>query len=730
MKKKLLLRHKALNATSAMMEALKNDKEEIVLKTFKSWSGMEESRRYSKYKYIRYYRAAVMDGILKVSVFTRKRLKAGIREPQFEIYIDRENNEFLTYEPAAGKWRTAKINNLQYDIEGYYCACHYNEWSSQADRKMVNKYLNTGANLDIFQAVLDFQANIRDEWRQKKYRTEIEWIDATMKQVPEPPKGMEEWIIKNCFKETLFYERDRPYRWPKVFCTHCGQWMDAPGKPEHGKEVRCPKCNAQAVYRSWNKQKTVGESVQVIVLQRLMDDSGYILRKFTAGLVRRHEKGWKNIDFSLREHVRARLNEEFEVEENFEYGQFKYTGVDRWCHQCRGAFCNYSDHPTIGSGYMYTPNLKRVLRNEKFRNMDLKRLFKGGERKEVTPQYLLRKCKKHPYLEYLEKSGLTAIMDEIMLDRIRRYDIEKLFDKNAERIHEVMKLDKQRFQRLRRWNGNAEVLRALQVEKEGGGKLTDDHIKFILERKVEISEVEIMIGKTGASLPRMLNYMQRQMEILGMTFIGIRQFYEDYLDMAEDRGMDLKDKIVWKQPQMRKFHDKYLEERNREENTKRDKEVNEKFPDIQKNYKKNLEHFAYSTKEFIIMVPRKASDITREGRLQHHCVGASDRYLNRMNTGRSFILFLRKQEDPTIPFYTLEVDWDGEIEQWYAAYDRKPDKERIEEVLKEYSKEIRRREAEIKKKQRKAIKEMGTKEAARPEPDSGHMGAALIRAAG
>ena len=61
MKKKLLLAHKALNATSAMMETLKNDKEEIVLKTFKSWSGMDESRRYSKYKYIRYYRAAVTD---------------------------------------------------------------------------------------------------------------------------------------------------------------------------------------------------------------------------------------------------------------------------------------------------------------------------------------------------------------------------------------------------------------------------------------------------------------------------------------------------------------------------------------------------------------------------------------------------------------------------------------------------------------------------------------------
>lgn len=730
MQKKLLLTYKTLNATSAMMEAMKNDKKETGLKTYRSWNGTEHSRRYAKYKYIRYYRAAVTDGILKVSVFVRKQLEAGILEPRFEIYIDRESSEFLTYEPAAGKWRTAKINNLKYDIEDYCWEYHYNEWSSRAERTMVNKYLNTGADLDIFQAVLDFQADIRKEWRQKKYRSEIEWIDATMKQVPEAPGGMEEWIIKNCFKETLFYERDRPYRWPKVFCTHCGRWMDAPAMPEHGKEARCPKCSTQAVYRSWNKQKTVRESVEVIVLQRLMDDSGYILRKFTATLVRRHEKGWENIDFSLWEHVRARLNERFEAEENFEYGEFRHTGVDRWCHRCRGAFCRYPDYPAVGSGYMYTPNLKRVLKNERFHNMDLKRLFKGGERREVSPEYLLRKCKAHPYLEYLEKSGLTEIAKEIMLDRIRRYDAEKLFDKNAERIHGVMKLDKQRFQRLRSWNGNVEVLRALQMEKEGGGKLTDAHIQFILEKKVEMSEVEIMMGKTGAGLPRMLNYMQRQMEICGMTFIGVRQLYKDYLDMAEDRGMDLRDEIVWKQPQMRKFHDKYLEEKNREEYTKRDKEVNKKFPNIRKDYEKNREHFGYSTKEFIIMVPRKASDITREGRRQHHCVGASDTYLHRMDTGQSFILFLRKQEDPAMPYYTLEAGWDGEIEQWYGAYNRRPDEERIKKVLEEYAGEIQRREAEIKQKQRKAIKELGMREITRPELDSRHTGAEMIRAAG
>ncbi len=52
-----------------------------------------------------------------------------------------------------------------------------------------------------------------------------------MKEVPKLPKNFDDWVIKNCFKETLFYERERPYRWSKSVlyalrsvygCTNCG----------------------------------------------------------------------------------------------------------------------------------------------------------------------------------------------------------------------------------------------------------------------------------------------------------------------------------------------------------------------------------------------------------------------------------------------------------------------------------------------------------------------------
>ena len=158
---------------------------------------------------------------------------------------------------------------------------------------------------------------------------------------------------------------------------------------------------------------------------------------------------------------------------------------------------------------------------------------------------------------------------------------------------------------------------------------------------------------------------------------------------------------------MMEFHNRYLEEKNRSDKEKRDRSVNNKFPQIRNDYRRNLEHFEFETNEFIIMVPQRASDITKEGRLQHHCVGATDSYMTKMNERETFILFLRHKQNKNIPYYTLEVKWDGTICQFYAAYDRKPDEEHIISVLDEWKKEIHKRCLELEKKQDKAAEEAG-----------------------
>lgn len=704
MDKKYLMGMKKLSATPAMIKTARENP--ITSKRVKtSWNSYYTERSCN---YSRYFRVIEQDGILKVTVFTQTGLSKGKTSPEYEVYCDKANNSYITYDVAEEKWRTAKINMLEY--KGIPYAYESRNWQQDNDRKKVNEYFGTGQNRDIYTAVLDFQAEIKADRLKNKHRSEIEQIDSVMREVPDIPKNFEDWIVKNGFSETMFYEPDSMchHRWPRMYCTHCCQWMDTlsyPDRPEHNKESKCPKCGAHVTYKSWNKQKYVTDDTDVALLQRLTDDSGWIMRRFNCKITRRHDKGWDVYEFKMFEDVRARLDESFREVEFFEYGEYKYTGVNRWCHECRKSQWGYYYSPEIGRVIMYTPNLKRELKREQFVNMDLKKIMKGGSHERVNPVFILRKLKQHPYIEYLQKSGLNLLVTEILNNK----EDSELFAGTESRIHNVLKLEKQRFQRMRSLNGGCRTLRALQYEQNTGHKISDDNIRFIEGAKVDVESVIRLSKRTGMNLQRMLNYLQKQMEITGQEWQMLYRHYVDYLDMAEIFGMDITDEIVCRQPQMMEYHDRYTARKNREKNKSRDAEVDIKYPKIQENEQRFRERFEFSTKEFEIVVPKRASDITREGRQQHHCVGASDTYISNMNSERYFILFLRRKKNLSKPYYTLEVTWDGEIKQFYAAYDRQPNKEKIKAVLDEFTKKVQERERELEKKMHEVEKRDGMK---------------------
>ena len=53
-----------------------------------------------------------------------------------------------------------------------------------------------------------------------------------------------------------------------------------------------------------------------------------------------------------------------------------------------------------------------------------------------------------------------------------------------------------------------------------------------------------------------------------------------------------------------------------------------------------------------IICPVTPDDIVAEGHALHHCVGG---YVNRVANGECLILFLRRCEDISKPFYTIEL---------------------------------------------------------------------------
>jgi hypothetical protein len=77
-------------------------------------------------------------------------------------------------------------------------------------------------------------------------------------------------------------------------------------------------------------------------------------------------------------------------------------------------------------------------------------------------------------------------------------------------------------------------------------------------------------------------------------------------------------------------------------------EKQEKFNQIKQKWDKYL----YSEDEFSIIYPETISDIATEGYKLHHCVKS---YINDVINERTNILFIRRTNDLSKPFYTLEI---------------------------------------------------------------------------
>lgn len=100
----------------------------------------------------------------------------------------------------------------------------------------------------------------------------------------------------------------------------------------------------------------------------------------------------------------------------------------------------------------------------------------------------------------------------------------------------------------------------------------------------------------------------------------------------------------------------------------RNKEEQERLNKLAaKLYDQRKEKFEYAYNNFSIVVPEEMNEITKEGVYLHHCVGG---YISRVAEGKTNILFLRKNENIDIPFFTIEVNNHNEIIQVHGLYNR------------------------------------------------------------
>ncbi|CDE43810.1 putative uncharacterized protein [Clostridium sp. CAG:411] len=620
--------------------------------------------------------------VLELALYEEERLYA-------RHFLDKTSKDYATllctkmqathksYE--AGEWSEMSFATIvnEGDTQCYYYFGSDVKCSTQTE-KNIKQYFGSEHNKAIY-LVSSCEDDINFSRSKNKQMRKAHRIQALMDEVEPITDDFKEWLENLFTKGFIFADPHKTKRGYKCKCSACSKNWYETKKPKHNAEMICKHCKENLKIKT--RVQAVTEQKNVIAIQKYKD--GVILHRHFRFY--REDKvdlfaptNTKKAHHRIYGEERIRLFEDVEKHRtDIYYGQerMRLENQDWWNTKNGTVF----DKETVVYPYGY---------KETDLPIETKRCIDAAIQGNVTLDYntMIRIATERKYLEYLLRGRYFNIAKKLIEWGMWR-EAPDWLNTQANTPHELLRLDKQRANRLRDMDGNVKTLLALQFEKRTGQKISQENLTFI--NKYEVDMEDLQIQRTGLTVNKAVNFFRRQMG-LGNSYQHTHQTYSDYLDMAAEKGMNLHDDIVRVNARMLEFHQHYVDEKNREENKKRAEELNKKFKNIKKNYEKNRKMYDFETEEYIFRVASCAEDIIQEGQRLHHCVAASDTYFKRMDEGISFIVFMRKKKEPAKSYYTVEIK-DTKILQAYAAYDRQPNYQSVKKELNKWKQEIEKR---------------------------------------
>ena len=355
-----------------------------------------------------------------------------------------------------------------------------------------------------------------------------------------------------------------------------------------------------------------------------------------------------------------------------------YTGSDFWDD------CNLSGLSNISIGEAAVlPETYENMKGTMFQYSAMKEYSRTTYR--YNPVDYLCRYKETPQIEMLVKMGLTGVVTSLLKCR---YGI--VADIDAKRPDKFLGIRKCRVRRLIEKNGDLNVLETMQMEYRMGAEWSDEQIDHIAEAHLRRGQLEV--ATAYMSVQQLLNRIEKYARAEWGTGCGsaeqrlqnVANTYIDYLNMRIALGYDLHNSVYQQPRDLTAAHTKMVTESSKKEADKRLAEVKTRFSDIRKQYRKLRNRYFWEDENLLIRPARSAEEIVMEGRILHHCVGG-DGYLGKHNRGETYILMVRQQADPEIPYITVEIDAKRDsIIQWYGAHDKKPDEKNMQRWLDSY----------------------------------------------
>jgi DNA-directed RNA polymerase subunit RPC12/RpoP len=652
MQKNELRKLRALPATKEMMEKGKQLREEVEIDY---WTRKKRIIMLPKYDYL--CRVQNLSGYIKIALFLPEKLRAGIKTPRYEIFLNIKGNEWITrILNDAGqeeKWSTAMVFNLE-GIQRYY-------WGRQREEAKV--YINSDARATLntleleknkgktgIERLAEWQQCQRNEKiRMQEEREQAVW-DADMKLIPELTDAMKEWMRRNVDNTYIFYEYDR--KGAKTgYCSKCRKYVPIKN-PKHGSSTMCPSCRTKAFFKARKKIQTTATEGYFCIIQPFKD--GIVIKRVHERQAYR-DRPYEEPKIWIGETERILMFNNGIIRA-YRWDMYKNKKL-RWIQETSNKYQYrqyYGNYYWSNADKLYRRNLPQLKKYTmlKYSALDL------WEKLPCSVQYYLVTEKGNPAIEKLARLGMFTIAKDMLEEE---YAMDLMEQKETE-LARMLRLDKERLRRLKEMDGNIYSLHWMQYEKEANTIWPDEMIKDFGEAEFNLSSFNFLNPEKKYSFTKCYNYLKKQAKMAGETIDQTLITWRDYINMAEQERMNTALDQIARPKDLKAAHDELILIRETRGLEKQAEKLEKKWTKVNSQLPK-LKKFEFTLGEYQIKAPESILDIVKEGTILRHCVHTCDYYFDRIQRDESYLFFLRHSKQPDMPWYTLEVEPSGNIRQ-------------------------------------------------------------------
>lgn len=288
------------------------------------------------------------------------------------------------------------------------------------------------------------------------------------------------------------------------------------------------------------------------------------------------------------------------------------------------------------------------------------------------PMEYLRLYCQHPNLEYLIKAGYESLISEEYYgfwgSNTKIY-IYSGINWKSNNLLKMLNLNKTEFKLLQ---GKEKLYEKYIWWRNEFPKESPEHLIAAAEELgASFGVADGLMKLTGYKIFRIIKYLTEQK-------IGLFM-YQDYLEQCNKLKYNLHDTAICFPRNFMRMHNRLTDiinalekQKNKQQNKEKGRQTAAQIKKARK-YRQRME-FRYG--DLILRQPYSAEEIVYEGKTLCHCVGV---YVERHLKAQTNIFFIRKADHPEIPYFTIEVTNDFEIQQCHG-YKNDVVNERPEEI--------------------------------------------------